>query len=71
MRTTDPQSPESVEHLTAKTHPYADNWTPMADKLWSVPSRLQSWVRRLWQHRLRPVTTVTKRRVYVVFVHAL
>ena len=32
---TDPQSPESVEHLTAKTHPYADNWTPMADKLWS------------------------------------
>ena len=32
---TDPQSPESVEHLTAKTHPYADNWTPTAEKLWS------------------------------------
>ena len=24
-----------VEHLTAKTHPYADNWTPTAEKLWS------------------------------------
>ena len=35
-----------------------------------VPSRLRR-VRRLWQHRLRPVTTVTKKRVYVVFVHAL
>ena len=32
---TDPQSPETVEHLTAKTHPYADNWTPTAEKLWS------------------------------------
>ena len=32
---TDPQSPETVEHLTSKTHPYADNWTPTAEKLWS------------------------------------
>ena len=32
---TDPQSPETVEHLTAKTHPYADNWTSTAEKLWS------------------------------------
>ena len=32
---TDPQSPETVEHLTAKTHPYADNWKPTADKLWA------------------------------------
>ena len=24
-----------VEHLTAKTHPYADNWTPTAEKLWN------------------------------------
>ena len=31
---TDPQSPETVEHLTSKTHPYADNWKPTADKLW-------------------------------------
>ena len=33
-RSTDPQSPESVEHLTGKTHPYADNWIPTAEKLW-------------------------------------
>ena len=32
---TDPQSPETVEHLTAKTPPYADNWTPTAEKLWN------------------------------------
>ena len=32
---TDPQSPETVEHLTSKTHPYADNWKPTADKLWA------------------------------------
>ena len=34
-KSTDPQSPESVEHLTSKTHPYADKWTPTAEKLWS------------------------------------
>ena len=32
---TDPQSPETVEHLTAKTHAYAENWQPTADKLWA------------------------------------
>ena len=26
---------DGAEHLTAKTHPYADNWTPTAEKLWS------------------------------------
>ena len=31
---TDLQSPESVEHLTEKTEPYARNWTPSADELW-------------------------------------
>jgi MoaA/NifB/PqqE/SkfB family radical SAM enzyme len=31
---TDLQSPESVEHLTEKTEPYADRWTPRADGLW-------------------------------------
>ena len=31
---TDPQSPETVEHLTDKTIPYAENWTPVAEKLW-------------------------------------
>lgn len=35
VHSTNPQSLESVERLTAKTHPYADNWTPTADKLWS------------------------------------
>ena len=32
---TDYESPESVEHLCAKTNPYADNWTPKADELWN------------------------------------
>ena len=31
---TDLQSPESAEHLCAKTKQYADNWTPVAEKLW-------------------------------------
>ena len=31
---TDLQSPESVEHLTAKTEPYAEKWTPKADEMW-------------------------------------
>ena len=32
---TDLQSPESIEHLTEKTKPYAENWVATADKLWS------------------------------------
>lgn len=32
---TDLQSPESVEHLTEKTEPYARRWTPTAEQLWS------------------------------------
>ena len=31
---TDPMSPESVEHLCAKTCSYAENWEKTADKLW-------------------------------------
>jgi MoaA/NifB/PqqE/SkfB family radical SAM enzyme len=31
---TDLQSPESAEHLCSKTKAYADNWTPVADRLW-------------------------------------
>lgn len=31
---TDMQSPESAEHLCQKCAPYAENWTPTADKLW-------------------------------------
>ncbi len=31
---TDLQSPESVEHLCAKCDKYAENWKPVADKLW-------------------------------------
>ena len=33
-RSTDPESPESAEHLCAKCDPYAANWTPAADRLW-------------------------------------
>jgi len=31
---TDYQSPESAEHLCAKTAPYAENWTPVAEQAW-------------------------------------
>lgn len=34
-RSTDVQSPETVEHLTGKTFPYADRWAPKADELWA------------------------------------
>ena len=33
-RSTDLQSPESVEHLCEKCESYACNWTPTANKLW-------------------------------------
>ena len=32
---TDPMSPESVEHLCAKCDQYAAQWKPVADELWS------------------------------------
>ena len=32
---TDPMSPESVEHLCAKCDRYAEEWTPAAETLWS------------------------------------
>ncbi len=32
---TDPMSPESVEHLCAKCDAYAENWKAEADKLWA------------------------------------
>ena len=31
---TDPQSPESVDHLCDKCKAYAENWVPTAEKLW-------------------------------------
>lgn len=31
---TDPQSPESAEHLCAKCDQYAKNWAPASEKLW-------------------------------------
>ncbi len=33
---TDPQSPESVEHLCEKCRAYADRWKPTADRLWAA-----------------------------------
>lgn len=33
-KSTDLQSPESVDHLCDKCVSYAENWTPMAEKLW-------------------------------------
>lgn len=35
-KSTDLQSPESVEHLCAKCHAYADSWAPNAEKLWTA-----------------------------------
>ena len=32
---TDYQSPESVDHMCDKTGPYAENWAPKADELWT------------------------------------
>ncbi|MBR3277057.1 MAG: radical SAM protein [Eubacterium sp.] len=36
---TDYQNQESVEELTAKTHPYADRWAPVAEELWKEVAR--------------------------------
>ena len=33
-KSTDPQSPEDVDHLLAKTEKYEEMWTPEADKIW-------------------------------------
>ena len=33
---TDLQSPESAAHLCAKCAPYAQNWTPTAERLWAA-----------------------------------
>ena len=33
-KSTDLQSPESVDHLCDKCRPYAENWKEMADKMW-------------------------------------
>ena len=38
-RSTDPESPESAEHLCAKCDAYAANWKPTADKLWEESRR--------------------------------
>ena len=34
-KSTDLESPESVEHLTEKTVPYAERWKPTADRMWT------------------------------------
>ena len=34
-KSTDLQSPESVEHLCAKCHEYAANWKTPAEQIWS------------------------------------
>ncbi len=36
---TDYQSPETPEHLKEKAAPYAENWTPTAEKLWNKEKR--------------------------------
>ena len=34
-KSTDYESPEEVDALCDRTTPYAENWKPTADKLWS------------------------------------
>ena len=34
---TDPMSPESVDHLCAKCDRYAAEWAPVAEDLWGCP----------------------------------
>jgi len=36
---TDYQSPESAEHLCAKTESYAEHWTPVAEQTWETSQR--------------------------------
>lgn len=38
-RSTDMQSPEDAEHLRQKCTPYAEAWTPTAEKLWSASGK--------------------------------
>lgn len=40
-KSTDLQSPETVEHLCAKCHEYAKNWTPCAEKLWQESTHIK------------------------------
>ena len=39
---TDYQSPESAEHLCAKTTPYAESWTPTAEETWEKGQHQES-----------------------------
>ena len=39
-KSTDLESPETVEHLCEKCEPYAENWQPSADEIWdSTPHK--------------------------------
>ena len=40
-KSTDLQSPETVEHLCAKCHDYAAAWAPEADKLWNESTHME------------------------------
>lgn len=40
-KSTDLQSPESVEHLCAKCHEYAKNWGEEADKMWESSTHIK------------------------------
>lgn len=40
-KSTDLQSPETVEHLCAKCHDYAVAWAPEADKLWNESTHME------------------------------
>ena len=40
-KSTDLQSPETVEHLCAKCYEYADKWAPEADKLWNESTHME------------------------------
>ncbi len=43
-KSTDPQQPESVDHLCAKCDDYADNWQPRAEELWEGSPGQKRWL---------------------------
>ena len=49
-KSTDLQSPETVEHLCTKCEEYARNWKPHADKVWAetkvTPKSYENYAKR-------------------------
>lgn len=66
-KSTDLQSPESVEHLCSKCKAYACEWKKTADQLWKEPSASAEWVHKLQKTRGKAVKKQKKSRFEKVF----